>query len=360
MRTIFSVLFLSAFLAGCGGSGSSSGSSSGITVSGQMALSSSLDSYALSVLSVTDYSVRCVAFDDDATSCSSDISSDGAFSCSGLPANTGFGCFVLNSTNAVAATLEFVDTDTGFDNSTTSSVSLKSSVALGQVTLNPTTGKATVSITAVESATSDATAVITVTDLNNTSWALSCISSGDTLMDAACASFISDSPNVFFRIITAQSGSTTMYGMGVWASQTAFQGCGSIDMTDSMKSGIESEEGSSFSFTSVDTASTFTADHSTSGTCPTYNESTPTEPNDLENYYSLQKLEVTGNLYTLHEDDEFTNGSGCTFREMLSVSFSPQSATVLNGAFSVQMLESGSGCPGEEVTAQFTVKFTKQ
>ena len=311
-------------------------------------------------MNVTDYSVRCVAFDDAATSCSSDISSDGSFSCSPLPVDTGFGCFVLNSSNTVAATLEFVDTSNAWDNATTSSVALKSSVALGTVTLNPTTGKATVAISAIESATSDTAAAITVTDLNNTSWNLSCIQSGNTLMDAACEAFLEGGQEVFFRIITAEAGSTTMYGMGVWASQTAFQNCGSIDMTDSMKSGIETEEGSSFSFTSVDTASAFTADHSSSGTCPTWDGNTPTETNDLENYYSLQKLEVTGNLYTLHEEDEYTDSSGCTFTEMLSISFSPQSATVLNGAFSLTMLEDGSSCPGEEITAQFTVKFTKQ
>ena len=53
--------------------------------------------------------------------------------------------------------------------------------------------------------------------------------------------------SVFFRVVKASvidtSGSSeSMTGLGVWSSQTAFQNCGEIDITDVLVTGITQEE----------------------------------------------------------------------------------------------------------------------
>jgi hypothetical protein len=358
MKNFLFLLIFSTLIVGCGddGDGSASSSASGITISGQMSLSSAVNVQKYSALGIQDYTVYCVAFNASATSCSDQLDSEGNFSCAGIPADTAFGCFVKDATSIVAA-LEFTDSTTGFENETTSSVALTGSVSLGSVSLNTTTGKATVSKSVLDGKKSTVESKVSVTDLQNTSWELTCVNTGDTVMDAACSAFVTESSSVFFRIITATKGETTMYGMGVWASQSAFQGCGSIDMTTTMKNSVETEDG--ITFTSISHGSAFTNDHGGSGTCKTESGSAPTEANDIDNYFSLQKLSISGNLYTLHEDDEWTNG-GCTYTHTLSVNIEPSSSTELYGAFSIVEKESGSGCADEEKAAQFSVKFTKQ
>ena len=361
MKKILLLSLLTVFFVGCGASDESSSSSSDstITISGQIAESSPLTGNSLrEAKALSDYTFYCVAFNAAASSCSDQLSATGEFSCAGIPADTAFGCFVKDATSIVA-TLEFQGSGTGFSDDSTSSVALGSNASLGTVTLNTTTGKATASKSVIADKISNRNSAISVDDIHNTSWNLSCVDGPDQVMNAACDVFVAESPAVFFRLLKATKNSKAVYGIGVWASQTAFQGCGSIDMTSGMKAGIESQDGITFSQNATGVA--FTADHGEGGTCPTETGDAPQGGNatDIDTYFALNKLQIDGNTFSLLESETFENGS-CSNHHKLSVTFSPSSATVMYGAF--DMVDKYEGdCEGEEdMAAKFTVKFTKQ
>ena len=361
MKNFFYLLIFSALLVGCGEDDGviAPPSSSGITISGQITAPSKLNVSALSPAGLSDYTFYCVAFNADADSCSDQLDDDGNFECTGIPADTAFGCFVKDSTSIVA-TLEFVDTTTGFENETSASTALKGSVSLGSVTLNTTTGKATVSKSVLDGKVSTESSSLTPLDFQNTSWDLSCVNGSDTQMNSVCSEFVTDSPTVFFRVLkaTKNSDGKVIYGLGVWKDEAAFTGCGEIDMVTAMKSSIES--GDSITFDVVEHAAAFTNAHAEGQACETRDGSAPddNEPTSIESYYTLQKLVNNGGSYTLREEDEYTN-SECTYTQTLAVTFNPVSETLMYGAFDLIVKESGSGCTYEGTSAKFTVKFTK-
>tara|TARA_B100000925_G_scaffold143626_1_gene107583 strand:- start:11580 stop:12668 length:1089 start_codon:yes stop_codon:yes gene_type:complete len=360
MKNFFFLLIFSALLVGCGGDDgdSVSSSSSGITISGRIASSKS-NVAALSPAGLSDYTFYCVAFNADADSCSDQLDDDGNFECTGIPADTAFGCFVKDSTSIVA-TLEFTDTATGFENETSASTALSGSVSLGSVTLNTTTGKATVAKSVLDGKVSTGSSSLTPLDFQGTSWTLSCVNGSDTLMNLLCSEFVTESPTVYFRVLKATKNSDggIIYGLGVWKNQAAFTGCGSIDMVTAMKSAIESED--NITFDTISHAAAFNDAHAEGQDCETWDGSAPAddEPSDIDNYYSLQKLVNNGGSYTLREEDEDTDG-GCTYTHTLAVTFNPVSETLMYGAFDIIEKESGTGCNDEEISAKFTVKFTK-
>lgn len=363
MKNLIFLLILSALtFVGCGDDEATSlpnSSTTAITISGQIATGLTGDgnvSELNSIRGLEEYTFYCVAFNASADSCSDQLDTEGNFSCAGLPSDTPFGCFVKDATSIVA-TLEFTDTtSTGFENETASSASVKESVSLGAVVLNTATGKATVSKSVLDGKTSTGSSDLTPLDFQGTSWTLSCVDGDDSAMNTVCSQFVTESPTVYFRILAATKGSTTMYGLGVWENASAYAGCGSIDMTTDMKEAIESED--SITFTTINHDTAFTNDHGGSGTCPTWDNSAPTEYNDINNYYALEKLIDNGGSYTMYQEDE-DSYSGCTYTHTLSVTFNPSSDTVMYGAFDIVEKESGSSCPSEEFSAKFTVKFTK-
>ena len=233
MKKIFALPIMAMLFVGCGASDDSSSSSNGssITISGQISESSPLTGNSLrDAKALDDYTFYCVAFNAQASSCSDQLDSLGNFECI-LPANTAFGCFVKNATSIVA-TLEFEGTGSGFNDDSTSSVALSSNASLGTVTLDTTTGKATASKSVIADKISNTNSAISVDDIHNTAWTLSCVDGPDQVMNAACDAFVADSPAVFFRLLkaTKNSDSSSVYGLGVWASQASFNACGGFDM----------------------------------------------------------------------------------------------------------------------------------
>lgn len=371
MKKIFALPIMAMLFVGCGASSDSSDSSdssnsaAAITISGQIAESSSLAASSLrEAKALDDYTFYCVAFNANADSCSDQLDSAGNFECTGIPADTAFGCFVKDATSIVA-TLEFADSGEGFNNESTSSVALGQSAALGTVTLNTTTGKASVSKSVIADKVSKQSSKISIDDIHNTAWTLSCVDGDDAEMNTICDEFIDKSPTVFLRLLKATKGSDNVYGIGVWASQAAFQGCGSKDMTEAMQTGIQDEDGISFT---QNEAGPFA---NNAETCATDTE-THTNPNDSEDatiitsYYALSKLRISGNSFSLIQESQETEsdadgeGNPCTYDHTTFVTFSPSSATEMYGAFEWVDRETGAGCPGDEEVAKFTVKFTKQ
>ena len=270
-------------LIGCNSSDSGSGGSSGtgsggsgsdetLTISGSIDISSSAAQgfQALSAEMIETYSIYCVAFNADADSCTDELDSDGNFSCSGIPVDTPFGCFIRNGDTPVA-TFEFTDDTSGFGDEGSTSVALNGNVDLGELTYTEGSDTIEISRSVLEDNFSDATALLEADDLHNTTWNLECVS-GDCAEDETGEDGMPAS--VFFRVVKASvtytnGSSESMTGLGVWSSQTAFQNCGEIDITDVLVTGITQEEEqsqnvSNFEFTQISSGEAWTSGES----CP--------------------------------------------------------------------------------------------
>lgn len=339
----------------------STAASDTITVSGSMGVSlfSVPGKVKTTALSLSTLQMYCVAFNAEATSGTSTFSSSGAFSVAGLPADTPFGCFVVKiSDSSIVATIQIQGTGSGLEDSSTSSLSLKQSVSLGTLTL--TEGNPVISVPEAQIASAvsvETTPTIAVDSVHQTSWTMTCVDSTDT----ACASFVSGSPQVYFRIVKATKSSQTLYGLGVWSSAADFATCGSVDMTAAEASSIVTDEGGDFAWVQSTTGN-FTNATSTSDTCPLREAGTAGVDN-LQNYYAFDKLKIQGSAYTLIQQDDFDNGGGCSGTHRTAVTFKPSSATVMYGNFSISedYVEASPGNCGSDVDSanSFVVKFTK-
>jgi hypothetical protein len=241
-------------------------------------------------------------------------------------------------------------------------MSLKSSVSLGTLTLTEGNPVVTVPEDRIADAKSDTiTSTISADELHNTGWSLSCVDS----TDSNCSSFITESPQVYLRILKATKSGQDIYGLGVWASSSAFSTCGSVDMKASEAAGIvsdENSEGGDFTWVQ-NTTGPYTNATSTSSSCP-LREGTTAGSDNLEYYYALDKLKVQGSAYTLIQEDEFNDGGGCTGTYRTAVTFNPSSATEMYGNFAISedFEEASPGDCGSDTdyASSFIVKFTKQ
>jgi hypothetical protein len=365
MKRCIPLLLTIFLLASCGGgSDSDSSNSSSITISGAVTTASELTVSGLSAKglaqkAITDYDMYCVAFNEAASS-DSDSLADGEFSLE-LPADTPFGCFIVDpaANNSIVATLTIEDNsqeDLAGQPVKSTSMSLGSSVSLGTLTFTEGSTEIIVSASQIAEAVSTKASDLDIDDIHNTSWTLSCLDSSDS----ACAAFVSESSEVYFRIIKATHNTEgQVYGLGVWASQEAFAACGSADVETGGMSGAVSE---GYTFTQL-TEGAFTSGVS----CPLRDGGDPAESDNLQLYYTLEKLIVSGNMFTLLEEEEETytglGGNPCTEYEKFSVSFTPSGASTLYGQFEQTEKVSGAGCDPEDIeseTSSFKVKFTKQ
>lgn len=353
---LISALFISCAKEGGGGS-SSSGDT--ITISGTLGITSAKrNSKSINSVSLNDIKMYCVAFNADADSGQSDFNSSGEFEVKEIPADTPFGCFVVQkSDSSIVATLKIEDSNTGMENESSSSMSLKDNVSFGSITL--TEGESTISVpkSRVESAQSTKTSTLSVSDLHETEWDLSCVDSDDS----QCSDFIADSPRVYFRILEAtKNGGKTLNGIGVWASETDFDNCGAKDMTAADASGIQTDEGDGFTWTQ-NTTGNFVDNHSV---CPKRDSGEAVSRDNIEAYYAMEKLVKSGTMFAMNSEDEDDEDSDCYYYHKTAVSFSPQNSTTLYGNFETAEIrtdKTSNGCGGEsDDHASFVVKFTKR
>ncbi|MBT4792023.1 MAG: hypothetical protein HON90_10665 [Halobacteriovoraceae bacterium] len=360
-KLLLTLVALSLFFSclGGGGSGDSSSSENTINISGTMGTAAFVGNGLLekgtSALDLSALKMYCVAFNASVSSGSSDFGAGGQFDVAGIPTNTPFGCFVVaKSDSKIIATIKIKDSNTGMSDESSSSMKLGSSVSLGSITLTEGNPVIEVPKAVIASAQSTSTSsAMAVDDFHNTAWTLTCVDTADS----DCSSFVTESPQVFFRIISATKSSTTIYGIGVWASQAAFGTCGSVDMTTTEASDITTEEGGGFTWTQ-NTQGAFTNASSTSDTCPLRDAGTASTEN-LSDYYTLNKLVISGSTFSLNDEDSGTNGS-CEYYHKTALTMNSVSATEMYGSFETAEIKS-SGCGSvTDDRASFVVKFTKQ
>lgn len=312
--------------------------------------------------SVSDYVIYCVTFDESPYSAQVNVDSAGGFALQ-MPLSRPFGCFINDAaTNSPVASIVIQDSSSGFSGGNSSSMEVSSNLDLGEISFDAESNTATVPRDRIEAhlAPSDASG-INLADLHNTSYTMSCISTGHSDLDAACNNMMNDGNSVFFRIMTATDvDNNTVSGLGVWRSEATFQRCGSIDMTDTEKTSIEAED--SISFSQLTTAADYTVD---STLCPLRETDESSSMDNLEHYYAANKLIENSSGYEFYTEDERDMGNGCVRHDVTAVSFRPATTdSDLVGHFyqSETWEESVDGACGSNVNVQasFVVKFDKQ
>jgi hypothetical protein len=234
-----------------------------ITISGALALTGG-SSASLALTSAADYDLYCVTFQIPPVSAKGDIGGDGSFSLVlSNAAGASVGCFVLDAAESVVGTMVFKDTTKkslgGGAKSNEKMAFTGGETKLGTISLNLDTGLAEVDVSAITTKKTTTTAAAYALDFTGT-YAFS--SSGLTLptgYNSICTEAEAqaerekpssgarkcDGPTEGMKIWLKQiKGKSTVdgsdvYGAMFWASEAAFQACGS-------KLGVTYDEAKSF------------------------------------------------------------------------------------------------------------------
>lgn len=230
-------------LAACGGDsgGSSGGGSNDVTLTGSMSASSvstaSLRSVRLSS-NPADYRLYCVTFEDPPRSGTGDFDASGNFSVTVQgAAGTPIGCFVNEkATNAPVATLSFqTGTGSGLDDGSSGQATLDSGSYQIAISFDPATGTASADVSQITQG--GGTSSLDPLTLLGT-WNLACSDSNTTAEAQACQNFLGQVTSVYMDVVSGDLDGETQYAMAPWASQSAFQGCGSTEGLASLPAGM--------------------------------------------------------------------------------------------------------------------------
>ncbi len=354
-------------LVGCNSSSSGGGGgSSSITVAGKLSnVATASISNNINTFAAADYKMYCVTFNSNPTAATSVFGADGSFALS-LPASTPFGCFVNSvATNLPVATVMVQGAGSGFNNGSSTSLNLNSSVDLGSLNLDLANGRVLVPASAVAGVTAPSTGSgISAAEVDNYEWAMSCVKSGNDQMDAACAEFIQHNPKVYLRILQGSSNGETGYGINVWGSYASFAACGGIDFNTATQAAINFTFATTGAYAPV-TAAQFSGWNSSCGLRSDSNLSSLTDSSAgaharISEAYCLAPLNPSGNGHSFVCSDQGSAGN-CSWSHSTSVSFTPGSGVAeMYGAFTASDARS-AGCSGSAYSRNvaFNVKFTR-
>jgi hypothetical protein len=315
-----------------GGSTGSGTASQMITMAGTLVLPSL-------TLAVSDYTWYCVTFEATPKATSDQLNASGEFSVD-VWTGVNFGCFVNDANNQPIATVVIEGDSTDLGKSTTAGIALSSSVNLGSLAISDA-GTVVIPAATIASAQTSASSQINVDDLHAKGYTLSCSASGNAKADEDCASLVSESPTVFFRVLKATEDGASIEGVGIWASEADFTACGSIDFATNEISGVTFSQGDAGTY-------------SDSG-CSKRSDGTP------QQRYTIGKITASGLGYSFHDEDSFEKAGDCTQHEVVSIDFSG-TATTMFGLFNMTTSYKGicSGISKEEQGARvFTLNFTQ-
>ncbi len=359
-------VLLGALLSGCvgGDEGESglialSGSLSGGAASSKIGASEKLGSQSVDFGGLKIY---CVSFSDPPQIGEASIGLDGSFIVN-VPAHVPLGCFINDAaTNQSLASLVIDDGVSGYAGNSSSTLNLSGSINVGPINLDLDTGVAKIPHAAIAPQLGVPGTSLDVAGLHDSSYIMSCVNSGNLLMDDACAQFVAgDGDTVYMRVMQGTRAGATAYGLGVWRSKPDFLNCGGIDLMDSEKTYIETSD--DFTFTSVVTGASFVDDQIA---CETRDGLTPTSMEDPRQYYAAGPLVESGGTYTLNVGGDREIAPGCQAYERTSVNFTPESNLSHIGSFTVSShyvedALSPGACGGNiSFQAVFVVRFTKQ
>lgn len=338
-----------------------------ITVSGKMgeAKKNHLGKIeSVTTAGLASYNFVCTAFNAAATKVRSGFGDDGSFSVN-VPAFTPFSCAIVDANDAVLASIKIKDTKTGMEDQSSSSMSLQSSVNVGSLIFDEDNPVIEIPIAKVATAQAVTVSKFSIDQVHNTSWKLTCVDRSDT----QCSDFLAENSELFLRIVKATKNGSPVYGLGVWSTQADFNSCGAIDLTNDDKDEIKSSEDESgeFTWTSIVTAATFSNATSPSSACPlrggSYKSLTTMDREVIQNYKTMSKLVINGNIFSLNDEDEDDSDTDCYYYNKTAVTFSPLNSTTMMGSFeTAEIVSHKTGSCGDDEesdAATFVVKFTK-
>ncbi len=361
MKKLIILLVLGALsLTSClkSGSGSSvQGIENGVTISGNLGVSSSK---ILGFVSTLDsYNINCTTIEETPRLVKDSLNSSGSFSVT-LPRGVPFSCAFEDTVENRSFPLVVTTGDSGFSSGTTDTLDLNSGLEMGDIPLDLTTGRAEVDPAIVASATNPIESSLSIDSFHNTSWKMSCLNDADT----ECASFIADNEQggeqatVFFRVLAAQDSiSNTLNGFAVWKNQSSFNSCGAIDFTTATAADIAVDE--ALSWTQISTGASFIEDLSL---CPLSN-GVEWEKDTIENYLAAGPVNKNGSAFSFI-DESIDNDGSCLNSFTTNVSFTAASSSVLIGRFSqteivLDQTPNGCGSDNKSEVRNFLVKFSK-
>ncbi len=299
----------------------------------QSASQSKALSMAVSAQAVSNYEVYCVTFTQPPIAGQSAVDAEGNFALS-MPASTPFGCFVndLDSKKSVA-TLTVSGSDTGFGSTATTNLNLIGNVNLGELHLDLEKGEVVIPkeiLAPVQAPVAESK--IDLDEMHNSTYKLSCIKSGDAELDKRCVKDLQegddDNSEVFFRIINASRNGKAIKGLGVWESQTRFNDCCGIDLTDAKVADLAVKDAISFPVGGIVTGAAFSIDEIL---CPLRNPTGGNEHENVQKYYTIGELVQDASGYTLYAHDFSQANNDCQEENTTVVHFSGKSADKMIG-----------------------------
>lgn len=324
-----------------------------VTISGKLSLATT----SLNLLAgITDYKLYCVTFEETPRAATSDFSDEGAFSVK-IPSQVQIGCFVNDkTTNKTQFTFQF---ETGGESkmggaSSTNGAAFKGDLDLGDLTVN---ANGNIVIPAAKIADKKATiAGLNLDDLHEKSFTMTCVPSGNAEMDERCTEDLMDggtSTTVYFRVLKAKEGGADVMGLAAWRSKEAFEGCGSIDLTQAEADAMEGVE-----FTNAQIGAAYADD----AACVLRDEGNERTRYTLKDYYIMAKASSTGVGYAVNETTREDHGGGCDVTHSTAIEFSG-SASLMTGAFVLDETrlncsdEGQESIPFQRIFGAFNVKF---
>ena len=154
---------------------------------------------------------------------------------------------------------------------------------------------------------------------------------------------------MFFRLLKATENGEQVQGLGVWASEAAFNACGSIDLLTSEAEGVSFSQGTRGTYPS------------SSSTC-VVEEGSGQDAGIPDNRYALGQLFPNGAGYSFYNEMEWDRGTDCTEYEFFSVDFTGGNG-VFYGLMQSYVVVDGTGCSDEDLQDErafsFVVEFEK-
>ena len=201
-----------------------------------------------------DGKVFCIAQGEELSTCTAEIDdSDGSFACDGIHVDSPVTCFLRNSANdATLATIEFSEDDTvtypGYLSRSTLAISLTGSVDLGNMTYDSTNPLISTVFSNIEEKASTQSSPINFDEIIDNQKTISCVTTGDSLIDNNCTAFIECTPDCLgvndtltIKKIPLTKNLQEINAYSIWAGEGSFANCGSKDLNSVLESQFTSE-----------------------------------------------------------------------------------------------------------------------
>jgi hypothetical protein len=294
--------------------------------------SKAINMASVSASAISIYEVYCVTFTQPPQSAVSALDKSGHFALA-MPANTAFGCFVNDAeTKTPVATVSVSGDDKGLGSDATTNLNITGNVNLGPLHLDLDKGEVIIPKKKLDGVRAPiAKSTFDIDDMNNASYKLSCVKTGQAVLDKRCQDEMEDGQDnsqVFFRVIKAMRDGKDIKGLGVWESETAYNDCGGIDLTSAKVLDLANNDGVTFPYAGVNIGAAYSVDNIL---CPLRDPNGDEEQENIRKNFALGEVVQDASGYTLSTHDFSSDQNDCQEEHTTVVHFSGKTANKLVG-----------------------------